>query len=358
MNPTSVVLEYSSRSPEAAALETKLKQMVVGQDEAIEKIVDVYETFKAGLSPVGRPIGNLIFLGPTGTGKTRVVEALAEALFLDINAALKVDCAEFQHSHEIARLLGSPPGYLGHRETSPTFTNERLKQYHTEKNPFSIVLFDEIEKASDALWKLMLGIMDKGTLTLGDNRVVDFSNTIIFMTSNVGANEMERLVEGGYGFTPAQASSETNQKEIATTAIDAMKRKFSPEFVNRLDKIVVFNSIEQKQLEVILDIELGRVQQRVLQAKTHNQFVFTLDNSVRKLLLKEGFDKKYGARHLKRAIERHLIGPFSSMVSSGAIRLGDFIKVSLGKNGKLVFTREAENALVPALLREGYGYNY
>src|SRR5690242_4474117 len=194
------VLDPSRRGSDAKEFENALRRRVVGQDAAIEKAVEIYQMFLAGLNPQGRPVGNLLFLGPTGSGKTRVVEAMSEALFGDARACIKIDCAEFQHSHEIAKLIGSPPGYLGHRETHPLLTQEALNQWHTEKLKLSILLFDEIEKASDALWQLLLGILDKATLTLGDNRRVDLSQCIIIMTSNLGAGEMSNLVEGGMGF--------------------------------------------------------------------------------------------------------------------------------------------------------------
>src|SRR5882762_6420982 len=179
------LLDATVAGTEAKDLETKLHRLVIGQEEAIHEIVRTYQTYLAGLSPEGRPIGNFLFLGPTGTGKTRAVEATAQALVGNPRAVIKIDCGEFQHSHEIAKLIGSPPGYLGHRETHPMLAQEALNQYHTENMKLSFVLFDEIEKASDALWNLLLGILDKATLTLGDNRKVDFSNALIFMTSNL-----------------------------------------------------------------------------------------------------------------------------------------------------------------------------
>src|SRR6266851_8970452 len=183
-------LDPSKTGRQAEDLENQLHHLVVGQEEAIHQIVRAYQTHLAGLCPVGRPIGNFLFLGPTGSGKTRIVEATAESLLKNPRAVIKIDCAEFQHSHEIAKLIGSPPGYLGHRETHPLLSQETLNQHHTETMKLSFVLFDEIEKASDALWNLLLGILDKGTLTLGDNRKVDFSRALIFMTSNLGATEM------------------------------------------------------------------------------------------------------------------------------------------------------------------------
>src|SRR6202011_1030578 len=194
------LLDPTKTGKQAEDLENRLRHLVVGQEEAIHQIVRTYQAHVAGLSPIGRPIGNFLFLGPTGSGKTRVVEATAESLLKNPRAIIKIDCAEFQHSHEIAKLIGSPPGYLGHRETHALLSQEALNQHHTEKVKLSLVLFDEIEKASDALWNLLLGILDKATLTLGDNRKVDFSVTMIFLTSNLGAAEMSSLLNPRLGF--------------------------------------------------------------------------------------------------------------------------------------------------------------
>src|SRR6202140_2589009 len=202
--PKLTLLDPTKTGRQAEDLENQLRHLVVGQDEAIHQIVRVYQTHMAGLSPAGRPIGNFLFLGPTGSGKTRVVEATAESLLKNPQAIIKIDCAEFQHSHEIAKLIGSPPGYLGHRETHALLSQEALNQYHTEKVKLSFVLFDEIEKASDALWNLLLGILDKATLTLGDNRRVDFSRALIFMTSNLGASEMSAIMSPRLGFNVGQ----------------------------------------------------------------------------------------------------------------------------------------------------------
>src|SRR5882762_8595251 len=263
----SLALDPNRRSTEARDFDATLRRKIVGQDQAIEKVVEIYQMFLAGLNAPGRPVGNLLFLGPTGSGKTRVVEAMAETLFGDARACIKIDCAEFQHSHEIAKLIGSPPGYLGHRETHPMLTQEALNQWHTDKLKLSILLFDEIEKASDSLWQLLLGILDKGTLTLGDNRRVDLSQCVIIMTSNLGAGEMTSLVDGGMGFgqKPSEVDSSLDEK-INRTAIEAARRKFTPEFMNRIDKAVVFKTLRPEHLEQILEIELGMVQQRILMA--------------------------------------------------------------------------------------------
>src|SRR6266702_8077415 len=187
------VLDPNRRSNDAGEFESALRRRIVGQDAAVEKVVEIYQMFLAGLNAPGRPVGNLLFLGPTGSGKTRVVEALAESLFGDARACIKIDCAEFQHSHEIEKLIGSPPGYHGHRETHPLITQEALAASHRDHMKLSFLLFDEIEKASDSLWQLLLGMLDKATLTLGDNRKVDLSQTVIFLTSNLGGSQIAEL---------------------------------------------------------------------------------------------------------------------------------------------------------------------
>src|ERR1041385_2959581 len=267
----------SRRSGDAQEFEGAIRRKIVGQDAAVEKVAEIYQMFLAGLNPPSRPVGNLLFLGPTGSGKTRVVESVAESLFGDARACIKIDCAEFQHSHAIAKLIGSPPGYLGHRETHPLLTQEALNQWHTETLKLSILLFDEIEKASDSLWQLLLGILDKATLTLGDNRRVDLSQCLIVMTSNLGAHEMDDLMTGGLGFGNTRKVGQMDaalDDKITRTAQDAARRKFSPEFMNRIDKIVVFKTLKPEHLEQILEIELGMVQQRILQATGNSQFDF------------------------------------------------------------------------------------
>jgi len=342
-------LDPTQRSVESRDFEAGLRRKIVGQDEAVQAVVDLYQVFRAGLNSPGRPVGNLLFLGPTGAGKTRVVEATAEVLFGDPRAVIKVDCAEFQHSHEIAKLIGSPPGYLGHRETHPLITQEALAQYHTEKLKISFLLFDEIEKASDALWQLLLGILDKATLTLGDNRRVDLSQTMIFMTSNLGGGEITELMTGGMGFAPtvpADTKPRLDEK-VEKTAAEAAKRKFAPEFMNRIDKTIVFHPLRSEQLEQILEIELGMVQQRVLET-AKGRFLFRVLPAARHFLLQEGTDLKYGARHLKRAIERRLVYPIANLLSTEQIRLGDIISVDCAEAGEgLAFLKEAEGALMP-----------
>src|SRR5579885_1236962 len=345
-----VMLNPDLKSPKAQDFEDKLAARIVGQERAVRKIAGLYQIYLAGMCNPGRPVGNLLFLGPTGSGKTRVVEAAAEVLFGDANAVIKIDCAEFQHSHEIAKLIGSPPGYLGHRETSPMLTQENLDRYHTDQDKLSFVLFDEIEKASDSLWQLLLGILDKATLTLGDNRRVDFSRTIIFMTSNLGSQEVTKLMSGGIGFASESATEDEElDHKIYRVAVEAARRKFSPEFMNRIDKVIVFRALRKEHLEKILDIELNKVQERIISAAPGSQFVFKCTRAARELLLREGTDAKSGARHLKRAIERHLVFPLSNLMATKQVALGDVITVDAAPDGaKLVFLREEQGALVGA----------
>jgi ATP-dependent Clp protease ATP-binding subunit ClpB len=354
--PSQQPLDPTLRSVESQEFQAALKSKVVGQEEGVRALVDLYQVFCAGMSSNGRPVGNLLSLGPTGSGKTRIVEAAAEILFGDPRAVIKVDCAEFQHSHEIAKLIGSPPGYLGHRETHPLITQEALAQYHKEDLKLSFLLFDEIEKASDALWQLLLGILDKATLTLGDNRRVDLSQTMIFLTSNLGGGEITELMTGGMGFVQPQDKVEDQlDVKVERTAQEAAKKKFSPEFMNRLDKVVVFHPLRQEQLEQILEIELGMVQQRVLDTG-RGQFLFRVTGGARKFLLQEGTDIKYGARHLKRAIEKYVVYPLANLLATEQIRFGDMLVVDWdGKSAQLTFQKEGEGAVVPTPAKSARG---
>jgi ATP-dependent Clp protease ATP-binding subunit ClpA len=341
-------LDPSIRSNDTREFHQALRAKIVGQEEGVQALVDLYQVFCAGLNSPGRPVGNLLFLGPTGSGKTRIVEAAAEILFGDPRLVIKVDCAEFQHSHEIAKLIGSPPGYLGHRETHPLITQDALSASHTDKLKLSFLLFDEIEKASDALWQLLLGMLDKATLTLGDNRRVDLSQTVIFMTSNLGGGEITELMGGGYGFVKADDKPKANlDKKVERTAVEAARRKFSPEFMNRLDKVVVFHPLHRAQLEQVLDIELAMVQQRVLET-AKGQFLFRVTESAREFLLQEGTDQRYGARHLKRAIERYVVFPMANLLATEQVHCGDLICIDWNRpENRLNFVREGENLTMP-----------
>lgn len=345
-----ILLDPERKSPRAAEFEDKLSAQIVGQERAVRRMSGLFQIYLAGMNNPSRPIGTMLFLGPTGSGKTRVVEAASEVLFNEPYTVVKIDCAEFQHSHEIAKLIGSPPGYLGHRETSPMLTQENLDKSHTDDTKLTFVLFDEIEKASDSLWQLLLGILDKATLTLGDNRRVDFSRTVVIMTSNLGAREMSEMISGGIGFAPTKTDQVKADNEIDTkiyrTALEAAKRKFSPEFMNRIDKVVVFRSLKEHHLRQILDIELRAVQDRITES-AGTKFAFECTDEAKEYLLSEGIDLKYGARHLKRSIERFLVYPLSNLVATQQVETGDFVMVDFNEETKmLTFTKQSGKMIV------------
>ncbi len=347
-----VFLDADQKSPAAKEFEAKLSNRIVGQDRAVRHTSALFQIFLAGMNPSNRPVGTMLFLGPTGSGKTRVVEAAAEVLFGDPHAIVKIDCAEFQHSHEIAKLIGSPPGYLGHRETSPMLTQENLDRMHTKDTKLTFVLFDEIEKASDSLWRLLLGILDKATLTLGDNRRVDFSRAIVILTSNLGAREMSELISGGIGFAPGNGttdplSSEVDQK-IFRTAVEAARRKFLPEFMNRIDKVVVFRGLQEHDLRKILDLELQALQERIIWTASTKVF-FHCSDAAKEMLLREGIDRQYGARSLKRSIEIFLVQPLSNLMATGQVVFGDSVYVDTDASDKLVFSKHSDPALIDEL---------
>lgn len=343
-----VMLDPDRKSPKAQYFEQRLSSRIIGQERAVRRMGGMYQLFLAGMTPPNRPIGTMLFLGPTGSGKTHVIEAAAEALYNDPDAVVKVDCTEFQHSHNIAKLIGSPPGYLGHRETSPMLTQDNLDRMHTDDLKLTLALFDEIEKAADSLWQLLLGVLDKATLTLGDNRRVDFSKTMVIMTSNLGAREMDELTSGGIGFT--RGSQGLNQQQIEQkiyrTAVEAARRKFSPEFMNRIDKVVVFRPLTMDQIYQILDLEIQAVQDRIVQS-AGTKFVFQCSDRAKDFLFREGYDQRYGARHLKRAVERFLVFAFANLVATGQVGLGDLVYVDYDQQlGKLVFCKNEGGALI------------
>jgi ATP-dependent Clp protease ATP-binding subunit ClpA len=340
-----VFLDSDKRSPEVLEFEQSLRAKVVGQDRAVRSIVNIYQNCKAGLSTPGHPLGNLLFLGPTGSGKTHLIEASVETLFGNPNAFIKIDCGEFQHGHEISKLIGSPPGYIGHRETPPMLSQQAIDEHQTEAAPMTFVLFDEIEKANEALWALLLGVLDKASLTMGDNRKVDMSRCIVVMTSNLGAFEINRMLVGGIGFTSGVANDDESlsaiDQKIYRTAIEAARRRFLPEFMNRIDKVVVFRMLTKEQLSLVLEVELCKVQNRITLSQSGRQFIFHCTDDAKDLLLREGTDVKYGARPMKRAIERYLVTPLSNLVATGQVCLGDVIKVRVGPDGnKLVFSKD------------------
>jgi ATP-dependent Clp protease ATP-binding subunit ClpB len=344
-------LDPSVNSKDTKLLLQQFSRKVVGQSAATQVLTDILESFRAGFCDPTQPIGNALFLGPTGTGKTHVCETFAESLFGTKEACLRIDCSEFQHSHEIAKLLGSPPGYLGHRETSPLFTQERLDKYHKDSLKFSIVLFDEIEKASDAVWNLMLGILDKASLTLGTNAVVNFSKTIIVMTSNLGAREMAHK-DIGYGESSEEFTAAVKERK----ALSAAKAKFSPEFMNRLQHTVMFETLTEEQIEAVLEVEIENLafrlyssgMLRIAEGSAPCMFSLAVSPAARKTLATQGYDQNYGARHLKRALDKLVQQPLAKLFNSGQIQDGDVVVVDAAEDGTFSFyTHPSPPVIVP-----------
>lgn len=327
---TATPLDPSRRGDEVLELQAELSGQLVGQREAIDSVVQACQLQGMELNDPGRPLGSFLFLGPTGVGKTRLVEVLAQTLHKSPTSLLKVDCAEFQHGHEIAKLIGSPPGYLGHQETNALLTQERLTQVQSANYPVSLILFDEIEKASNTLWNLLLGILDKATLTLGNNRRVLFNQSMIFMTSNLGAKEIARVAEARVGFSPPAVS---RTKDTDKLALSAARRAFTPEFINRIDHTVVFHPLGSEELEQVFHLELGRVNQRFVSAATRRGgpplFILRVSDEARRWIIADGSDARYGARHLKRSIERNLVLPVTNLLSSHQIHEHDVIQVGV-----------------------------
>src|SRR5262245_43007373 len=347
-----VSLNARQRCDEACDFEQELFRRIVAQDDAVFALSQIYQVYLAKMTLPGKPLGALLFLGPTGSGKTRAVEAAAEALFGDPYAMVKIDCAEFQHSHEISKLVGSPPGYLGHRETPPLLTQENLERFQTAKAKLTFVLFDEIEKCSDALWQLLLGVLDKATLTLGDNRRVDFSNCVVVMTSNLGAREMSELTEGRIGFSRLAPMAPELDSRLAKIGVEAARRKFSPEFMNRLDKVVVFRSLTREALRQIIELELMLVQRRIL-STGKDGFVINCADEAKDFLLAEGFDRRYGARPLKRAIERHLVIPLSNLIATRQVAGGEVVCVDVDNEARELSFKKAPRSTMVRLNPSG-----
>ncbi|MGQ9919043.1 MAG: AAA family ATPase [Bryobacteraceae bacterium] len=314
-------------------LERDLLRRVVGQEEAIRTIVPYVELYEAGLSPAGRPVGVFLLLGPTGTGKTRTVEALAEALHGSERQVLRIDCGEFQLEHEVARLIGAPPGYIGHRETQPMLTQTKLNAVASERSSLSIVLFDEIEKAASSLGRLLLGVLDKAVLKLGDNTTVNFERSLIFLTSNLGAREMARQTRQRFGLAAA-APQQATDRTLERVALGAVKRRFSPEFVNRIDRILTYRPLDAEAFERILDLQLEELHRHLEGRLGEAAFRLSLTAEARRFLLEQGTSAEYGARELKRTMHRHVIQPLARLVLNRVARPGEVLRVEPSEDGQ------------------------
>jgi ATP-dependent Clp protease ATP-binding subunit ClpB len=320
-----IPLDPSLRCTDAVEFEAELRRRVIGQEDAITKVTEAVQKYMAGLNDFERPVANVLLLGPTGTGKTRLVESVCEVLFNDSKAMVRIDCAEFQQSHEVSKIIGSPPGYTGHKESGTQITQEKLDKTHNEHVKLSVLLLDEIEKAHDAFWQLLLGILDRGRLTDNQAKVIDFTKTIIFMTSNLGAREVLAAMEGGIGFQTAEPSDD----RLGSISVEAAAKRFSPEFMNRLDHVITFKHLDEFALRQILEIETGHIQKRILTSRQLSKFVFTCSDEVKNAILKEGTSRLYGARYLKRTLEKRLVNQLSNFVLTSQVELGDLVEITL-----------------------------
>ncbi len=310
---------------------TQLTGRVVGQQEPLAQIVPYVQMYQSGLAPEGRPAGVFLLLGPTGTGKTRTVEALAEVLHGSARNILKVDCGEFQMEHEVAKLIGAPPGYLGHRETQPMLTQAKLSAAASESSSLALVLFDEIEKAAPSMTRLLLGVLDKAMLRLGDNTSVNFERTLIFLTSNLGAKAMHREIRPGFGFESVVGSNDHKglTRRLKNVGMQAVRRKFSPEFVNRVDAVLTYQPLDAAALAVIVDQQLEELARHIENRLSDRAFGLEIGKAARAWILKQGTSEEYGARELKRTVLRSLTQPLAAMIANGEIAPGVTVVVEV-----------------------------
>lgn len=321
----------SVESEKAKCVREYMHKHIIGQDAPIDYMVAMLERYHSGLYDHNRPINSILLLGPTGVGKTLSVQNLSQALLGTKLALIRIDCAEFSHDHEVAKLLGSPPGYIGYQEGATVITQAKLERFQNPDYKLGVILFDEIEKAHYNFWNLLLGILDNGTLTLGSNITLDLTKTLIFMTSNVGSQEMDKAVGiGRTGFSDSVVS----QEELERTAMDAAKRKFMPEFINRLDKIIVFNTLLKSDMLKIVDLELNEVQTQLYSAA---KFVFLrVTNIMKQKLVDEGYDPKYNARNICRVIEQRIQTPLARLIASGAVAEKDEVIFDYTNSGEYI----------------------
>jgi len=327
-----------------------LSSRLIGQPAAIEAIVPYVQIHRASLGPEGRPAGVFLLLGPTGTGKTRTVEALAEVLHGSSKKVLRVDCGEFQMEHEVAKLVGAPPGYLGHRETQPLLTQQKLNGASSEMCDLSIVLFDEIEKAAPSVARLLLGVLDKATLRLGDNATVNFEKSMIFLTSNLGARAMSRELNPDFGFESLVGKPGVEHiTKLESIGMAALRRTFPPEFINRIDAVVTYQPLSQEALAAILDQHVRELQEHLDKRLGLNTFHLEIPARTRRFLLEQGTSTAYGARELKRTMQRQVVQPLASLIAAGDVSPGVHIRVDLNpRKDKLLLKTVAEDSLAPA----------
>jgi len=332
-------------------LATVLSQKVVGQPAATRVIIPYIQMFQAGLAPEGRPVGVFLLLGPTGTGKTKTVEALADVLHGSEKNVLKVDCGEFQMEHEVAKLIGAPPGYLGHRETQPMLTQQKLNAVTSEKCSLSLVLFDEIEKAAPSMTRLLLGVLDKGLLRLGDNSTVNFEKSVVFLTSNLGAREMMREINPEFGFQSVKSSVRHDlTSKLQHIGMVSVRKRFSPEFVNRIDAIITYQPLSVESLSAILDKQITDLQNHVNTRLGNRSFTLDVPFEARQFLLRNGTSAEYGARELNRTIHRHLTQPLATLVATNQVSPGARVLVEAAEGQEKLNIRALDSvgAAAPA----------
>ena len=329
------------RNGPADDLLAQLANRVVGQPQAMAEIVPYVKMHRAGLAPEGRPAGVFLLLGPTGTGKTRTVEALADALHGSEKSLLRVDCGEFQMEHEVAKLIGAPPGYLGHRETQPMLTQQKLTSVTSELSNLALILFDEIEKAAPSMSRLLLGVLDKATLRLGDNTTVNFERSLIFLTSNLGANAMRKELAPDFGFEAVLPASGVNNRKLDSIGLGAVKRRFSPEFVNRIDAVITYHPLDAASLDSILEQQLTALQRHIDERLLERGFGVELTDGAKRFLLEKGTSREYGARELKRVLLRFLTQPMAALVEAGRVPPESVVHVDHAKGApRLAFAVE------------------
>ena len=322
-----------------------LRALIAGQDEAIDAIAPYVDLYESGLAPAGRPAGVFLLLGPTGTGKTRTVEALAAALHGSDRQLLRIDCGEYQLDHETAKLIGAPPGYLGHRETQPVLSQQKLNAVTSDRSALSLVLFDEIEKAAPSFMRILLGVLDRAVLRLGDGAGVSFENSLIFLTSNLGARGMLKELGGGFGLAAAADCGVHDwRRRLHGIATHAAQRRFAPEFLNRIDEVVTYQPLEAAAIERILDLQLDAIRQHIRARRGSSSFDFALTSRARRLLVEEGASREYGARELKRVIHRRLLQPLAKRLLSRQLDGTALIGVDLAPDGELEFSAMLEAA--------------
>jgi ATP-dependent Clp protease ATP-binding subunit ClpA/CheY-like chemotaxis protein len=341
-------LPQESAAPRAGLFD-RLSRIVVGQTDALSRIVPYLQMYKARLNSPDRPAGVFLLLGPSGTGKTRTVEALAEIVHGSSKHLLKIDCAEYQSDHEVAKLIGAPPGYIGHRETKPLLTQERLLASVSPECDLALVLFDEIEKAAPAFTALLLGLLDRGTLRLGDNTSVTFEKSLVFLTSNLGAREMLKAVQPNIGFQGVdRRSTEVIADRLQSIAVAAVRRRFSPEFINRIDVVISYRPLDGSAYEEILDHHIEELQQHINTRLGDRAFTIDVTPAARQRLLERGTSEEYGARELRRAVHRLLTQPLAALVADSLTRPGGVIRVDADAQGQELALRPDQASVAAA----------